>query len=93
MSQTLDTFGRPLFFPSSLATDEAGVIVPRPIDELAAFAAGIAPDQLLPFLRRLVNSTSHRKRQARWAAVNRLRMEIARLCIDRVMAEVLAPDG
>lgn len=89
MSVALDTAGRPLFFPPSLATDEAGVIVPRPLPELAAFAAQIAPEQLLPFLRRLINSTSKRKRQPRWAAVNCQRLELARLCIERAIAERL----
>ena len=87
MTQTLDNAGRPLFFPPSLDTDDGGVIVPRPLDELAAFAAQIAPEQLLPFLRRLINGTSKRKRQPRWAAVNRQRMQIARLCIDRALEE------
>lgn len=94
MSQTLDAAGRPLFFPPSLDTDAAGVIVPRPLPELAAFAAQIAPEQLLPFVRRLINGTSKRKRQARWAAVNRQRLEIARMCLDRALAECLpATDG
>jgi hypothetical protein len=87
MSQTLDIAGQPLFFPPSLATDDAGVIVPRPLEELSAFAAQIAPDQLLPFLRRLINGTSKRKRQPRWAAVNRQPMQLAKICIERALRE------
>lgn len=89
MTQTLDTAGRPLFFPPSLATDEAGVILPRPMSELAPLVDKVAPEQLFPFLRRLINGTSKRKREARWSAVNRQRLELARLCIERVIADQL----
>lgn len=89
MSQTLDAAGRPLFFPPSMATDDAGVILARPQAELEAFARQIAPERLLPFLRTLINGTGKRKRQPRWEAVNRQRMEIARLCIERVIADQL----
>lgn len=87
MSQTLDLAGRPLFFPSSLATDDAGVILPRPLDELAPFVGAVAPNQLLPFIRRLINGTAKRRRQERWSAVNRQRLLLARLCIDRMLDE------
>lgn len=87
MTQTISAAGRPLFFPPSLATDEAGVILPRPLDELAPFVGDVAPNQLLPFVRSLINGTSKRRRQERWAAVNRQRLLIARLCIDRMLAE------
>jgi len=93
MSQTLNAAGRPLFFPPSLATDDAGVIVPRPMDELSTFAAQIEPDQLLPFLRRLINGTSKRKRQPRWAAVNRQRMQLAKLCIERALRKSIVEAG
>lgn len=89
MSSTITSDGGPLHFPPSLATDERGVILPRPMSEVAAFAAQVAPEQLLPFLRTLINGTSKRKRQPRWEAVNRQRMEIARLCIERVLADRL----
>lgn len=88
MTQTLSRELRPLFFPNSLATDANGVIVPRPADELAAFADQIAPAQLLPFVRSLINGTSKRKKEARWQAVNRQRLEVAKLCIDRALAEL-----
>jgi len=87
MTQTLDTAGRPLFFPPSLETDGAGVILPRPLEELVPLVDAIAANQLLPFVRRLINGTSKRKRQPRWSAVNRQRLLLARLCIDRALHE------
>lgn len=96
MSQTLNGAGRPLFFPSSLATDEDGVILPRPLDELKPFVGEVASNQLLPFIRRLINGTAKRRRQERWSAVNRQRLLLARLCIDRMLEEgsyTLAPDA
>lgn len=45
MTQTMDTAGRPLFFPASMDTDEAGVILTRPIEELAPLVATIAPNR------------------------------------------------
>jgi len=89
MSQTLNVAGKPLFFPPSLAADDAGVIIPRPHTELADFANQVAPAQLLPFIRRLINGTSKRNKEARWQAVNRQRLEIAKLCIDRALAELV----
>ena len=89
MTQTLDAVGRPLFFPPSLTTDDAGVILPRPMAELAPLVAQVAPDQLFPFMRKLVNGTAKRKRQARWSAVNRQRLQMLRLCIDRALADQL----
>lgn len=93
MSLTFDREHRPLFFPPSLQTDEAGVIMARPSDELVAFAEQVAPEQLLPFVRRLINVTRKRRRQVRWSVVNRQRMELARLCIDRVISERLVEAG
>lgn len=89
MTQTLNAVGRPLFFPPSLATDDAGVILPRPMDELASFVDQVASDQLFPVMRRLVNSTAKRKREVRWSAVNQQRLELLRLCIDRALADRL----
>lgn len=85
MTQTLDVAGRPLFFPPSLDPDASGVILPRPFAELEPFVAQVAPEQLFPFMRKLVNGLSKRKREARWSAVNRQRLLLLRLCIDRVL--------
>ena len=87
MTQTLNEAGRPLFFPASMDTDDAGVILPRPIEELEPFVAHVAAAQLIPFMRRLINGVGHRRRQERWSAVNRQRLLVARLCIDRMLAE------
>jgi len=89
MTQTLDTACRPLFFPTSMETDDAGVILARPIAELAPLVETIAPAQLLPFVRRLINGTAKRKRQPRWAAVNKMRLELARLCLERALRDGL----
>lgn len=89
MTQTLDTAGRPLFFPASLDTDDDGVILPRPLSELEPFVARVAPDQLFPFMRRLVNGTAKRKRDARWSAVNRQRLLLLRLCVDRALTDTI----
>ncbi|WBO24476.1 hypothetical protein [Sphingomonas abietis] len=93
MSLTFDRERRPLSFPPSLQTDEAGMILPCPSDELAGFAEQVAPDQLLSFVRRLINVTRKRRRQIRWSAVNRQRMELARLCIERILAERIVEAG
>lgn len=91
MTQTLNTAGEPLFFPPSMTLNEAGEIEPRPMPELVALTAEIAPDQLLLFVRRLINGTKKRRRQEKWAAVNRQRLELARLCIERVLLEGVIP--
>jgi preprotein translocase subunit SecB len=87
MTQTVDIAGRPLFFPASMDTDAAGVILARPIEQIAPLVASIAPNQLLPFVRRLINGTSKRRRELRWSEVNRQRLEVAKLCIDRALRE------
>lgn len=68
-------------------------IIPRPHTALADFANQVAPAQLLPFIRRLINGTSKRGKEARWRAVNRQRLEIAKLCIDRGLTELLEEYG
>lgn len=87
MTQTIDRCGRPLFFPASMETDARGVILPRPIDDLAGLVDSIAPQELLPFIRKLINGTSRRRKQECWSAVNRQRLELARLCIERAMVD------
>ena len=90
MSQTLDRTGRPIFFPPGIETDDCGVILAIADSQLSALAARVAPDQLFPFIRRLINSTSHRRREERWSAVNRQRMQLAKLCIERALTEAIA---
>lgn len=87
MTQTIDRTGRPLFFPPSMDMDDAGMIIPRPFEELAMFAANVAPHELFPFIRRLINGTSRRRNHAKWAAVNEQRLLLARLCIERAMTD------
>lgn len=89
MSQTIDAAGCPLFFPSSMDLDAQGRVMPRPLSELQPFAEAIAPHELLPFVRRIINTASRRKREPKWAAVNRQRLELAKLCLDRAIAECI----
>lgn len=86
MSQTIDSAGRPLFFPASMDLDADGHVMPRPLEELASFAEAIAPHEILPFVRRLINTASRRKREPKWEAVNRQRLELAKICIDRALS-------
>ena len=44
------------------------------------------PAELLPFVARLVRGCHRRRRQDRYRKINRARLELARLCIDRAMA-------
>lgn len=90
MTQTLDHARKPIFFPPAMPLDPAGVIEAPPFTALATIAAAVHPDELLLFTRRLIDSTKYRRRQRRWAAVNQRRLELARLCIDRILAERLA---
>lgn len=91
MAQTLDRSGAPLFFPQSMDMDERGVVIPRPMGELTMLVDQIAPHDLLPFVRRLINGTSRRRQQEKWSAVNRQRLELARLCIERAMNDGTIP--
>lgn len=87
MTQTLDHSGRPLLFPPWLDADEAGVIRAVPDSHLPALVAQVAPQELFPFMRRLVNGASKRRREARWSAVNRQRLQLLRLCLERLLSE------
>ena len=90
MTQTLDHARKPIFFPPSLPLDPAGTIEPPPFIDLPAIAAAVHPDELMLFTRRLVASAKKRSRTERYHRLNRRRLELARLCIDRILAENLA---
>lgn len=90
MSQTLDHHGKPLYFPTSLATGADGVIVPMPPEGLADLASRVAPDGALLFAKRLIGAARKYHREPRYAAINRQRVQLARLCLDRALGD--APD-
>lgn len=90
MTQTLDHARKPIFFPPAMPLDPAGLIQPPPFVDLAAIAAAVHPDELLLFSRRLVDRARKRRREPRYQILNRRRLELARLCLDRIIAEGLA---
>jgi len=89
MTQTMKADGRPLFFPASLATDDAGVIIAPAADSLAAVAHAVAIEELPLFTRRLLDAARKRRFQDRYRDVNRRRLELAALCIERWLEESL----
>lgn len=88
MTQTISTGGTPLYFPTSLATGADGVIVPMPPEGLADLASQVAPDGALLFAKRLIGAARKYNREPRYAAVNRQRVQLARLCLDRALGDV-----
>lgn len=95
MTTTSSRDRRPMHFPPpGIVVDSASTIVaPTPTD-LARFAADVAPKALPEFVSGLMKSARRRRYQPRWSAVNRARLELARLCIDRMLAEGLdVPDA
>lgn len=89
MTQTMSVAGRPLFFPASYATGDDGAIVPPQPEELTRIVDEIAPHEILLFTKRLIATAKKRKRGIRYQHVNRARLALARLCIERVEREGL----
>lgn len=87
MTSTRSTAGTGLHFPPSLDTDDNGVIVAVPGEALPEIAAAVEPGDLLFFAQRLIKGTVRRRRQPRWSAVNKQRLELASLCIMRALAD------
>lgn len=85
MTQAMSVAGTPLYFPASLATGDDGLIVPMPPDHLADLASQVAPDGALLFAKRLIGAARKYHREPRYAAINRQRVQLARLCLDRVI--------
>jgi hypothetical protein len=88
MTQTLSHHGRSIYFPTSLATGADGVIVPMPPERLADLASQVAPDGALLFAKRLIGAARKYHREPRYAAINRQRVQLARLCLDRALGDV-----
>jgi hypothetical protein len=80
-------------FPPSLKPDASGVIRPPSSRALGGIAAAISPEELLRFASSLVRSARRSRDRPKWAAVNRQRQELARICVDRIVAENLFPEA
>ena len=72
---------------SPLVISDAGVIEAPSRDELVSLVPMIRSNDLLPFVKRLLGGCKKRRLNGRWHAVNQSRLELARLCIDRALAE------
>ena len=78
--------GRVLHLPGAPFILDATSAIGAPADdELAALVPLIPADELLLFTRRLVDGARKRRREARWREVNRARLFMARLCIERAL--------
>lgn len=88
MTTTVLADGRVLHLPGApFIVDSVSVIMPPADDELAAIVPLVRADDLLLFTRRLVNGARRRRFNSRWRLMNRSRLELARLCIERALAE------
>ncbi|RZT56986.1 hypothetical protein EV283_1043 [Sphingomonas sp. BK036] len=90
MTQTISIAGTPLYFPTSLATGVDGVIVPMSPESFVELASRVAPDGALLFAKRLIGAARKYHRELRYAAINRQRVQLAKLCLDRALGD--APD-
>lgn len=87
MTTTVLTDGRVIHIPGMpFILDSASVIAAPPADELAALVPLVRPDELLPLTKRLVHHTAKRRFQEHYREVNRARLELARLCIERALS-------
>ena len=88
MTQTMSAAGKPLFFPSTYAVGDDGAILPPAPDEISRIVDDIAASELLLFTKRLISITKKRRRTDRYVHVNRARLVLARLCIERLEREI-----
>ena len=85
------TDGRVLHLPGAPHVVDSHSRIQAPAEaDLAALAPLIPVDDLLLFTGRLVTGARKRRRQERYAEVNAARLKLARLCIDRALAECQA---
>jgi hypothetical protein len=90
MTTTRARQGKPLHFPPpGFILDSTNAITAPTDAELRAFADAVASKALPLFVCGLMRSARRRRYQPRWAAMNRARIELARLCLDRMMVEGL----
>ena len=87
MTSTTLTDGRVLHIPGTpFITDALSVIIAPADDEIAALARLVRTDDLAPFTSRLLRAVKKRRFHDRYRDVNRARLELARLCIDRLLS-------
>lgn len=89
MTTTRAAAGGVIHFPGSLIVNSTTRLVPPSGSDLARLASDVAPKALPEFVSGLMKSAKRRRYQPRWTAMNRARLELARLCIDRMLAEGL----
>ncbi len=65
----------------------ADVIDVPPVQELARTVGEMQPSSIPLFTKSLLGGVLKRRHAARYAKVNRARLVMARLCIDRMLAE------
>lgn len=86
MTSTRLTDGRVLHIPAPRDfVDAVGVVLTIPDEELPGLAALVREEELLLFTRRLVDGVRRRRFSGRYRDVNRSRLLLARLCIDRAL--------
>jgi hypothetical protein len=96
MSSVRLTDGGILHLPARpLAIDSSGTIqlTAEAEAEFARLVPLIERDELLLFARRLISNARKRRHASRYSQVNLCRLRIARMCIDRALAEASATDG
>lgn len=88
MSSVSLTDGRILHVPGApYLLDATSVIIAPAADDLAALVPLIRDDQLLLFAKRLVDGARKRRFCERYRHMNRAKLELARMCIDRALAD------
>ena len=88
MSSTSLKDGRVLHMPGApFIVDATSVIIAPATEDLAALVPLIRDDQLLLFAKRLVDGARKRRISSRHRDLNRAKLELARLCIERALAE------
>ena len=91
MTTTMTMSGKPLHFPAAIQIDADGAIEAPPREELARIAEIVEPAGLLVFTTRLIRNVRKRRHQPRHCKLNRSRLELVRLCIERALRNEAAP--
>ncbi len=88
MTQTLDNNRQAMFFlpAGSRQVDGKAAVSPETMREIAA---AVDEHHLLLFTRRLIDGSRKRRLEARHHEDNRARLELARLCIERMLEDDL----
>ena len=87
MTTTLSAERRPIHFPGPLVLGPDGILAAPPRHRLEEIATAVDHDALLIFASRLVKGASRRRFKPARVELNRCYLELARLCIDRALAD------